>query len=154
MGRKMFYHVNMNTGKLGYQKAKEEAKKIYSEIGGVKCPALGDEYVFFNSFGFNHIIRKGRIPRTRNEQKRRFALLPFVEVIIKNPKAIIIYRKETIKEKINRHGEKVLMESTAHFWAFVEKIEDCNIKVVVRQIEKGNKHFFSVMGDNIKISKN
>jgi hypothetical protein len=143
----------MNAEKLGYNKAKEKAKKIYSNIGTVKCPALGDEYVFFSSFGFNHLVRKGRVPRTKNEQKRRFTLLPYVEKIVKNPKAVIIYRKETIKEKSNRHGEKILIESIAHFWALIEKIEDCEIKVVVRQLEGGNKHFFSVMGDSVKILK-
>lgn len=106
---------------------------------------------FFTSAGFNHLLRKGRIPRTRNEQKRRFTLLPYVEQIIKNPTAKIVYKKIEIKEKANRHGEKVLIESTAHFWTFIEKVDDCIIKVVIRQLEKKNSHFFSVMGDNVKI---
>ncbi|MFA5432356.1 MAG: hypothetical protein WC319_05720 [Candidatus Paceibacterota bacterium] len=143
----------MNVEKLGYNKAKEKAKKLYSDIGAVRCPALGDEYVFFSSLGFNHLIRKGRIPRSRNEQKRRFTLLLHVEKIIKSPKAVIIYRKENVKEKSNRHGEKILIESVAHFWALIEKIEDCEVKVIVRQLKDGNKHFFSVMGDNVKILK-
>lgn len=135
---------------LGYEKAKERAQEIYKKIGSVKCPALGS-HVAFSRSGLNHIIRKGRIPRTRNEQKRRFTLLPYVENIVKNPTAVILYKKEIIKERVNRHGEKVLMESVAHFWTFVEKIEDCTIKVVIRQLNNKAKHFFSVMGDNVKI---
>lgn len=142
---------NMDAQKLGYKKAKQQAKQIYSKIGRIKCAALGDEYVFFTSAGFDHLLRKGRIPRTRNEQKRRFTLLPYVENIIKNPTAKIVYRKLDVKEKANRHGEKVLIESVAHFWTFKEKIDDCVIKVVIRQLENKDKHFFSVMGDNIKI---
>ena len=141
----------MDAQKLGYEKAKQQAKHLYSKIGRIKCPALGDEYVFFTSAGFNHILRKGRIPRTRNEQKRRFTLLPHVENIIKNPATEIIYRKTKIKEKSNRHGKKVLIESVAHFWTFKEKVDDCVVKVVIRQLENKNKHFFSVMGDNVKI---
>ena len=141
----------MDAQKLGYEKAKQQAKQIYSKIGRIKCPALGDEYVFFTSAGFDHILRKGRIPRTRNEQKRRFTLMPYVENIIKNPTAKIIYRKLDVKEKVNRHGEKVLVESVAHFWTFREKINDCVIKVVIRQLANKDKHFFSVMGDNVKI---
>lgn len=145
----------MRVPKLGYNKAKQKAKQIYSKIGRIKSPALGDEYVFFTSAGFNHLMRKGRIPRTRNEQKRRFALLSLAEKIITNPTAKIIYRKTEIKEKTNRHGEKVLVQSTAHFWTFEEKINDCNVKVVIRQLENKSKHFFSIMGDNVKIkSKN
>jgi hypothetical protein len=143
----------MDTQKLGYNRAKQKAKNIYSKIGRIKSPALGDEYVFFTSAGFNHLLRKGRIPRTRNEQKRRFTLLSFVENIIKNPVAKITYRKTEIKEKTNRHGENILIQSIAHFWTFEENINDCNIKVVIRQLQNKNKHFFSVMGDNIKIKK-
>ena len=143
----------MDAQKLGYEKAKQQAKQIYSKIGRIKCPALGDEYVFFASAGFDHILRKGRIPRTRNEQKRRFTLIPYAENIIKNPTAKMTYRKLDVKEKINRHGEKILIESVAHFWTFEEKINDCIVKIVVRQLENKNKHFFSVMGDNIKIIK-
>ena len=143
----------MDAQKLGYEKAKQQAKQIYSKIGRIKCPALGDEYVLFTSAGFDHILRKGRIPKTRNEQKRRFTLIPYVEQIIKNPIAKIAYRKTETKEKVNRHGEKILIESTAHFWTFVDKVDDCMIKIVIRQLENKNKHFFSVMGDNIKIIK-
>jgi hypothetical protein len=141
----------MDAQKLGYEKAKQQAKQLYSKIGRIKCPALGDEYVFFASAGFDHILRKGRIPRTRNEQKRRFTLIPFVENIIKNPVAKIVYRKLDVKEKVNRHGEKVLIESIAHFWTFEEKVDDCIVKVVIRQLANKDKHFFSVMGDNVKI---
>lgn len=143
----------MDAQKLGYDKAKQQAKQIYSKIGRIKCPALSDEYVLFTSAGFDHLLRKGRIPRTRNEQKRRFTLLPYVEQIVKNPTAKIVYRKTKIKENVNRHGEKILIESVAHFWTFVDKIDDCGIKVVIRQLENKNKHFFSVMGDNVRIIK-
>lgn len=144
----------MDAWKLGYEKAKEKAKQIYSKIGSIRCPALADDYVTFSRSGLNHLMRKGRIPRTRSEQKRRFTLLTYIEKIIKNPKAFIIYRKNVVKEKVNRHGEKVLLESTARFWTFIEKIDDCNIKIIIRQLNNGGKHFFSVMGDNIKIVSN
>lgn len=144
----------MEAWRLGYEKAKERAKQVYSKIGSIQCSALSDDYVVFSRSGFNHIMRKGRIPRTRNEQKRRFTLLPYVENIIKNPKAVIVYRKEIIKERVNRHGVKVLIESTAYFWTFLEQINNCNVKVVIRQLDRGSKHFFSVMGDNVKIVNN
>lgn len=141
----------MKTWGIGYEKSKRKAKEIYSKIGSVKCPALSNEYVSFSRIGFNHLIRKGRIPRPRNEQKRRFILLPYIEGIIKNPKAKIIYRQKNIKRKVNRHGEKVLVESRADYWTFKEEINLCEIKVVVSQFDSGNKKFISVMGDNVEI---
>jgi len=131
----------METWGIGYEKSKEKAKNIYSKIGHIECPALSNEFVTFSRVGFNHLVRKGRIPRTKNEQKRRFVLIPYVENIIKNPKAKILYREKIVKYKANRHGEKVIIESKARFWAFAENIESCKIKVIIRQLGSGNKHF-------------
>lgn len=58
----------MKTWGIGYEKSKEKAKNIYSKIGRIECSALSDEFVTFSSVRFNHLVRKGRIPRTRNEQ--------------------------------------------------------------------------------------
>jgi hypothetical protein len=91
------------------------------------------------------------LARTKNEQKRRFALIPFVKQILKNPKAVIEYRSNEIQYFTDRHGNKVLTTSVAQFWTFVEKIDGCEIKVVIRQINKNEPHFFSVMGDKVKI---
>lgn len=143
----------MKTWGLGYEKSKEKAKKIYKNIGIVLSPALGGVEVIFSSIGFTHLLRKGRIPRARNEQKKRFVLLEYVESIVRNPEAKIIYREQERKIEINRHGEKLFKTSKIHFWTFVDKIEDCNVKVVVSQINGSKKHFFSVMGDNIVNSK-
>jgi len=56
--------------------------------------------------------------------------------------------------EVDRHGDKVLVTSTAEFWTFVEDIDDCKVKVVIRQLDTGGqKHFFSVMGDNVIIDK-
>lgn len=144
----------MKAWNLGYEKAKTKAKEIYSEIGHVPCPAFGGELVAFTGVGFNHLVRKGRIPRPRNEQKRRFVLIPYVENIIRNPTAVILYERRETKYVSDRHGEKILIKSVADFWTFVECIGGCTIKVVIRQLETGGpKHFFSVMGGVVKLDK-
>jgi len=138
---------------IGYEKSKNRAKELYLKIGRIQCPALDNEYIAFNNKGFNHLIRKGRFPRTRNEQKRRFVLLPYVESIIKNPKAKIEYREIETKHKENRYGKKVIIDSMARFWTFSATVNFCKIKVVIRQTKR-SKYFFSVMGDNnVKISR-
>lgn len=132
---------------IDYQKLKTTAKKLYSKIGRIPSPALSGEYVAFTSVGFTHLVRKGRNPRPRSEQKRRFALLPYAETIIKNPQAVIIYRTTETKYWTNRYGQKVLITSTAHFWTFVEEINGLTIKIVIRQLNSGQKHFFSIMSN-------
>ncbi len=144
----------MKAWNLGYEKAKQKAKRTYSRLGWISCPAFSGEAVAFTSEGFNHLLRKGRVPRTRNEQKRRFALVPYVAQIIKNPKAVILFERRETKTLVNRHGDKITVQSIADFWTFVDHIDGCKIKVVVRQLsEKGGKHFFSVMGDIVQITR-
>lgn len=144
----------MKTWGLGYEKSKKKAKAIYTKIGRIPCPALGGELVAFTSAGFNHLVRKGRIPRPKNEQKRRFALIPYIEKIIKNPKATIQYERRETRNVVNRHGDKITIQSVADFWSFSESINGCEVKVVVREIVgKAGKHFLSVMGDTVKIKK-
>ncbi|OGG60521.1 hypothetical protein A3C89_04000 [Candidatus Kaiserbacteria bacterium RIFCSPHIGHO2_02_FULL_50_50] len=140
----------METWRLPYEHSKKKAKEIYKSIGAIICPALDGDYVYFTNVGFNHLVRKGRIPRTKNEQMSRFVLLEHVEPILKDPRANIEYRATTEKRVVNRHGEEYFMESTAEFWTFHKRIDDCTIKVVVRKLgTEGDKHFFSIMGDNV-----
>ena len=144
----------MKAWKFGYEKAKQKAKDIYIAIGNVTCNALGDEPVAFTGIGFNHLMRKGRIPRTRNEQKKRFVLIPYIKQVVRNSRTVIEYRQTTEMVEVNRHGGKITVISKAEFWTFVEKIDDCMVKVVIRQLGTGGpKHFFSVMGDNVTIDK-
>lgn len=130
-----------------YQQSKTKAKKIYSKIGRIASPALNGEHVAFTSVGFNHLVRKGRNPRPKNEQQKRFALLPQAEQVIKNPQAVIIYRTTETKYWANRYGQKTLITSTAHFWTFVETVDGYTVKIVIRQLNSGQKHFFSIMSN-------
>ena len=143
----------MRTWKLGYEKAKKKALETYSSIGILQCPALGGEAVHFTRIGFSHLVRKGKNPRTRTEQKKRFVLVQHVTKILSNPDVAIEYRKEERVILVDRRGEKIVATSVAEFWTCVEKIEDCTVKVVVRQLDTGGpKHFFSVMGDNVTVT--
>jgi hypothetical protein len=111
----------MKAWKLGYETAKEKAKTLYITIGHIPSPALGGELVAFTSIGFNHLVRKGRNPRTRNEQKKRFVLVQHIESMVQNPRAVIEYRQTVEKIEANRHGEKVLIESIAEFWTSLSR---------------------------------
>ncbi len=139
--------------RLGYNKSRQKARDIYNKIGSIHCPALKDELVAFNRIGLNHLIRKGDNLRPKNEQKRRFILLQYVENIITDQNADIEFRKYSIKEKKSKFGNKIMIQSDAYFWTFSACIRDCKIKVVVRQVGNGQKHFFSIMGDRVLLRK-
>src|SRR5262249_3164206 len=109
----------------------------YDQIGIIESPALSGE-VAFTDVGFNHLIRKRRRFRTRNERNRRFALLKYARRIIADKQATILYRQEHFHS------------SVIHFWAFSATIDTHDIKVVVSQIDDGKKQFLSIMEDYTK----
>ena len=140
----------MKTWGLGYEKSKEKAKQIYNKIGSIPCPIFSNEKVAFTSRGFNHLIRKGRIPRTKSEQKKRFALLSYAERIVKTPtqRATILFEEKEITEKVDKYGSKITVKKIARFWAITEEIDECKIKLVIWEVENRQKEFLSIMGDN------
>jgi len=113
----------------------------YKTISSVPCPAFSDEPVHFNKDGFNHLIRKGRLPRTSIEIRKRLALLSEVPGILKSCDSYDTYRLHTSTEGIN----------ISEFWSLSAKREDEKIIVVIRQIGNGTKHFFSVMSDDLSL---
>src|SRR3989344_3639086 len=125
---------------FGYNKTKGIARSIYKKIIKVVCPILDGEEIHFNATGFGHLIRKLKI-RSRNEQKRRFRLIPFAKKIILESTTIEDYREKKAKKG------KVVKE-----WALVHAFGILTIKLIIRQVGKGNKHFYSIMQKDTKKS--
>jgi hypothetical protein len=122
---------NSSIEKGGYQNAKREARECYFKIGRVWCPALND-YITFNAVGFRHLVRKRGILRSTDEQLRRFSLILLAKDIIENPSAAIF------------HDKSIINIRAANFWTLSMRHEDGIIKVIIRQLDGGAKHFFSV----------
>lgn len=109
------------------------AKQDYKKIGYIECPAFGGEKVYFTSAGFIHLIRKDKILRPMKEQIRRLSLMKMVNDIVAN------------NQKFSEHTLLNNKKPPAQFWSLVIDNNDLYVKVVIRQIGNGNKHFFSVM---------
>ena len=122
---------------------KKNQKILYEKIGTTWCPTL-KEYITFNRLGFQHLLRKRGIPRTKEEQERRFALLPFVKEIVGDPHAKFRYQKKTSFSRVDRHHKTIRASNNAEFWKLSKEINGKTINVVVRKINRGKKHFFSV----------
>lgn len=116
-----------------YWQKRLEAKAFYSSFRRIWCPALSD-WVVFNNQGFNHLLRKGASLRSEKEQMRRFRLLKLVVSILTSHDTTLVLRR----------GKGV------KFWGLEKSFEQQVVTVVVRQADKGQKHFFSVMNEKSK----
>lgn len=115
-------------------KPKDQIKKIFDETKAVDCPAFPHEKIIFNAKGINHLIYKGN--RSRREQSRiqtNIRLLPNVITVLK---VMPLPQEETSYQRGN-----VLYK----FWTFEAVVENRRIKVIVRQVGRGRKHFWSVI---------
>ncbi|MFH1030635.1 MAG: hypothetical protein V1770_05245 [bacterium] len=129
-----------------YQKIKEDALKFYGIIGQIKCPALKNESVYFNSIGFNHLVyKKANCERSKQDQITKFKLLAKAKLIIGIATTFQEY-DESLKEVIKKKYKKKIKEtSTVYYWGFVAIINGYRIKVIIRQIGNGQKYFYSVI---------
>ena len=115
----------------------ENAKTEYRKIGSIKCPAFDGDKVFFTERGFNHLIMKRGVRRSRFQQERRLNRVgQAVELVSK-------------QNNIHSYRISVHEKSVARFWSLEGSLRGRTIIVVIRQINYGNKHFFSVMDKRI-----
>jgi len=110
----------------------KEKYREYKDIRYIECPAFSNEKIYFNKHGFNHLIRKGFIPRTKEEQIKRLSLLPLSKAIIINSKKYSRYLKKEDKHPI------------AYFWSLISNNSNVSVTVIVRQLDGGYKHFYSI----------
>jgi hypothetical protein len=116
-----------------WRKFIKKAHIEYKKIGHVECPAFGNESIYFNKHGFSHLIRKKGKPRSPFQQLRRTRLLLYAKGIL--------CRATTFAT----HSTSVEDDVKASFWTFYETVDSIQIKIVVRQLGEGRKHFFSIM---------
>jgi hypothetical protein len=102
------------------------------KIGYVKCPAFGNEKIYFTQAGFNHLLRKGRKLREKNDQIRRLTLVFHAPTIL------------AVSTIVSSYERTYLRDSSADFWSFVGTRKEISITVVIRQLNGGRKHFFSI----------
>ncbi|MGC9599554.1 MAG: hypothetical protein ABSE18_04180 [Minisyncoccia bacterium] len=122
--------------------AKRKALQQYEKIGRPWCPAL-KTYVIFSRDGFEHLIRKHGVQRPKTEQRRRFRLIPCIEKILADSASVVSHEEKIVGHRIKIRGERIAVKSRAHFWIFTNKRGGKVIKVVIRQFEGGEKHFWS-----------
>ncbi|HAM88717.1 MAG: hypothetical protein US83_C0003G0044 [Candidatus Falkowbacteria bacterium GW2011_GWC2_38_22] len=127
-----------------FENIKKSAESFYGKIGKVNCPAL-KELVYFNSEGFNHLLYKNKSVRTQKEQALKLKFLAIGKEIIELSTTYQEY-DESLKEiQVKQFKRKVMKTVMIKYWGLVAIIRGCRVKVIVRQIGEGKKHFWSVM---------
>ncbi|MDP2821018.1 MAG: hypothetical protein Q8O39_02355 [bacterium] len=127
-----------------FEKVKQIAKLDYNKIKKVKCPFLQD-YVYFNKDGFDHLLFKTwNRSRSQLEQYSRLRLLSLVPEIIAKSHTLQEYdeRKIFVRQKINSRWEQRM--KMVRYYVFVAVVKTVRLKIIVKEIEGGEKFFYSL----------
>ena len=119
------------------QELKQHAAAFFKKHRSVLCPAFPKEKIAFNSKGLSHVFYKGAgkiSARSVQESEVRVNLLPHAFKILKR---MPLPQEES--SMVDNAGR------LCRYWAFEAVVDDRRVKVIVRQIGNGNKHFWSVI---------
>lgn len=116
---------------------KKQAKDFFKKTKSVKCPAFPGEEIIFNSKGLSHLFYKGSrkiASRPSREAETRVWLLSRAVKVLK---LMPLAQEENMF--VTKNGKRI------RYWDFEAVVDDRRIKVIVRQIGNGKKHFWSVI---------
>ena len=129
-----------------YEKLREDAHNFYRKIGAIRCPAFNNELIYFTAEGFNHLIYKGnRKERDKNVQIMKFKLLQKAKVVIEISTTYQEYDESLISIRKRRFKRVVEETVIVRYWGIVAIIQNSRVKIIVRQMGNGQKHFLSVI---------
>lgn len=129
-----------------YLEERDKAQSLYNTFGSVKCPALGNQSVYFTSEGFNHLVYKGaRSERNRKDQVGRFHVLDLAKEIIDISTTHQEYEQKLQEVEIKMNKKRVKETRTVTYWGFIAILKHKKLRVIVKRVANGKYIFWSVI---------
>lgn len=128
-----------------FEKVKSEAEEFYKTINKVYCPYF-KEVIAFNAKGLKHLkFKSDRQARPRGDQYSRLKLLRFAPEILKQSHTVQgIWRLRKFEhQKTNSRWQYVMKDII--FYEFIAVLENIRIKIIIKEIQGGEKYFWSVI---------
>ena len=128
-----------------YEKLRQDAENYYKKVGKTFCPAF-KEFVYFNAEGFNHLVYKGdRTERSKEIQVLKFNLLGNARKLVEMATTFQEYDEEIREVVVKKFKRKERESRVFKYWGLIAIMGTWKIKVIIRQIGNGQKHFWSVI---------
>ncbi|MEK7622126.1 MAG: hypothetical protein AAB415_03015 [Patescibacteria group bacterium] len=132
-------------GEADFTATKETAEKFYNEIGAVRCPYFAEK-ISFNAKGIRHLkFKSDEQARSREDQYSRLKLIHLAPEVLKLSRTVqgIWHTKCFEIQKTHSRWEKVLKDVS--FYEFMAVLENVRVKVIVKEVSGGEKHFWSII---------
>lgn len=128
-----------------FEKTSADAEAFYATIRKVRCPYLGEE-IAFNAKGLRHLkFKSDQQARSRQEQYARLKLLHFAPEVLRRSHTLqgVWQTKRFETQNINSRWEHVMKGVV--FYEFIAIVENIRMKIIVKEVLGGEKHFWSVI---------
>ncbi len=128
-----------------FKKVKEKGEIFYKSIVEIYCPYF-KEKILFSSAGLEHLKFKRR-EKTRLEQDQymRFKLIHLAPEIIKLSHTLQGSLKINKFERVRSHNRTDMVLKQVSYYEFIALIKRDRVKVIIKQIEDGQKFFWSII---------
>lgn len=128
-----------------FEKVHAEAEGFYATIGEVRCPYFGEK-IAFNVAGFKHLkFKSDKVARSRREQYARLKLLKLAPQILSLSRTVQGIWETKHFERIRVHSRTDTILKPVSYFEFIAILENIRAKVVVKQIDGGEKFFWSII---------
>lgn len=128
---------------------KIEVERYYKNIGDTYCPYFKDN-IAFNQKGLKHIkFKSDGEARSRSDQFIRLKNIKFAKSIVSKSSTLQEFRSEPGFVGIKTHGRREKVLKQINYYGFISIVKDGKyakrFRIIIRQIEGGNKHFYSII---------
>ncbi len=128
-----------------FESVKEKGELFYQNIGQVYCPYF-KEKVSFNAQGIGHLKFKQRgKARSLEDQYMRFKLIAFVPKILGASGTLQGLLRTNVFERVKIHSRTDTVLKSVSYYEFIAIIEQFRMKILVKQVEDGEKFFWSII---------
>jgi hypothetical protein len=128
-----------------FEKVKRQAEELYERIGSIRCPYFSEE-IAFNAKGIRHLkFKSDQQARSHHDQYARLKLLKYAPQVLRLSRTVqgVWETKRFEMQKTHSRWERVL--KPVSFYEFVAVLDTVRVKVIVKEVLGGEKHFWSVI---------
>lgn len=122
-----------------------KTEESYATVGEVRCPYFGDK-VAFNTAGLKHLkFKSNQVARPRSEQYARLKLLTFAPQVLSLSRTVQGIWETKHFERIRMHSRTDTILKPVSYYEFIAVLDNVRVKVIVKQIESGQRFFWSII---------
>ncbi len=128
-----------------FDEVSKNAEAFYASLGEVHCPYFREK-IAFNVKGLKHLrFKLDQIARARQEQYARLKLVNLAPEVLKLSHTVqgVWQTRKLEMQKTNNRWEHRMKETV--FYEFIAVLHNVRVKVIVKEVYGGEKHFWSII---------